>query len=121
MAIVDVRDKLVEILGSSQIVAVVAGYCKFCTMLREALAIAEKADSSLSVSYITESHPLYKAFRDTAYTVFDQYKTVPLVFIQGRFLGGYSNFDAISKRLNEYVSMPMLSKSLRLTKEGKML
>jgi len=99
---------------SKDIVAVVKDSCPYCVSLKSALTRLGLLKRAL---FIGEADNLFAELRSAVKDKF-LHKTVPAVFIRGRFVGGYDSFQKIEKSVSNLLSLPFLDRTLVLTKEG---
>lgn len=111
-----IRSELVNLVCSNDIFIATASYCSYCVKLLQEIRRMNIPEETVRV--INEAHPLLAELRKAAASAFNNYSTVPLVFIKGRFYKGYTDFMMIKDKISKYSSIPMLDKDLVLTKEG---
>ncbi|KAI5181631.1 glutaredoxin 3 [Nematocida sp. AWRm80] len=114
------QQSLKGLIGGAQIFALTATWCPHCTDLNVLLA---QNNLNTITTTVDEKNPNYNLqdFRDIVTSVYN-HKTVPAIFVKGRFVGGFTNFkdqvDAIKSQIKD---LPMLDSSLILTKEGRLI
>ncbi|KAI5171957.1 glutaredoxin 3 [Nematocida sp. LUAm3] len=116
-----VRETLVNMISSVDVFVGGMGYCPYCSRLIEALGKLQ-TEYKFSMKYISDadSNSMISSLRELAKKAFDGYSTIPLLFVKGRFLGGYSDYMKIKDRFQDCLNMSFLEKSLILTKNGKL-
>lgn len=103
-----------EILRADIFVAI-KKVCPFCVKLLDTLQRMELAGNA---HVISESHPLFADVRKAVQEAY-LFKTVPVVFVRGRFVGGNSDFMEIKHKIKDLMEMPKLDPELLFSDAGR--
>lgn len=104
-----------EIL-STPILAVIKGTCIYCTRFMNKIKELDCTDSLRTIEEGTDTK-FYHTLRSVVKQVYN-HSTVPAIFINGRFIGGYDDFQKVAGNVRALIKMTPLHESLVLSKDG---
>ncbi|EHY65831.1 glutaredoxin 3 [Nematocida ausubeli] len=109
-------EQLKALILAKPIFAAIKTTCSFCVRFLSTIDKLKYADLTQTIN---ERHhePLLTKLREIVQKTYG-HKTVPIVFINGRFIGGNDSFEKILKNIKNIMSLPRLDKSLVLTKDA---
>ncbi|OAG29923.1 glutaredoxin 3 [Nematocida displodere] len=112
----EVQNKLVDMIGASNIFLAIKTTCPWCTKIQTALkeiGLLEQA------TIISEQSPLLPGVREMVANTY-KFMTVPILFVKGRFVGGYSDFVSLKGEIvSKYQALSMLAKQDIMTQCGQ--
>ncbi|KAI5192055.1 glutaredoxin 3 [Nematocida minor] len=111
--------QLKTLILSEPIFAAISKTCKYCTMFMSSMKEL-KQESNLFIMNKDTHGLLFDKLRHVVKEVY-KHRTVPIIFIKGRFIGGFSDFQKYTGNIKGLLALESLEKALVFTEEGKLL
>lgn len=109
-------EQLRECILSKPIFAIVSDTCSYCKTFIDTVKKIGYYDR-LQQMKEEEYGDFFKKAREIVKDVY-KHRTVPAVFVNGWFVGGNDNFQAMKGQIDKILSGKVLERSLVLTKQG---
>ncbi|KAH9386065.1 glutaredoxin 3 [Nematocida major] len=111
-------EKIRSQILAKPIFAAIKTTCSYCIKF---LSTIDRLNLKDSLQVVDDVHhaALLKNIRNVVSEVY-RHHTVPIVFVNGRFVGGNDSFESILGRLKAVMDIAPLDQSLVLTESGKL-
>lgn len=111
-------ERIKSLILTKPIFSLISDSCSFCSRLINSLTKMEYLEKTLLIREEGEYRDIFRKIREVVSTSYG-HKTVPVVFINGWFVGGYDNFKDISSGIDRILNSTVLDRVKVLTEEGR--
>ncbi|EIJ88266.1 glutaredoxin 3 [Nematocida parisii] len=113
----DVKEHFKSLILGTPIFAAIKTSCPFCVEFLNTINRLNYSNLLQTISEVNHA-PLLEKLKEITYSNYG-HKTFPMIFINGRFIGGNDSFNNVLSKIKSIMNMKQLDRSLVLTPDGR--